>query len=523
MGNIHSSAGVYTRETDLSQRIQGISTSVGAIVGRAIRGPVGQTTLVTSVREFIETFGKPNPQIGYLHYSAIAFLQEASRLYVTRVANNQLFGGCVVSSVVDNSVIQAQPWAGGEPNPQDYNFNSQDLFIVYGTNEGVWNNDLKIIVYPDTRIQNSNLFFLEVYELGNTKPTEKFNVSLQLKLDGYGRQLNLEQVINGQSNLIRVKQNNQFAPFIANENLQFCASLTFANLSGGSDGANPTIADYLQAWDLYDDPENIKFSLMINGGLTDVSIQAKMDEIATNRMDCCAILDVPSDKQKIQDAITWRRDSLNLDTSYSALYSPDLYISDEYNDGLLYVPPSGYIAAVCALTDRTRETWFAPAGMTRGHLNVRGLRHEYDLGQRDALQESQINPIRVVFGSGVKVWGQDTLQTLPSALQNLSVRRLMIFLENSISDSIIYSVFDPNDSFLRNSLKDRCQQFLEPVKRGRGVYGFDVVCDESNNFPETIANGDLMLDVYIDPVLPIKRIHLTAIINKTGVRTTLNN
>jgi hypothetical protein len=520
----HSSAGVYVQETDLSQRIQSAGLSVGAIVGRAVKGPVNETILVTSVKEFIERFGKPDPKLGFLHYSAIAFLKESTRLFVTRVARNQKYGGVLVRSIVDASIIAATSWTSGNVDPTIYNFNVQDLFIAYGRDEGVWNNKLKVVVFPYTNVPNSNLFYVDIIEEGNTRATERHLVSLNNQLDGFGRQQNIEAIINKNSNLIRVVQNKTFAPLVASPLIQYCPSITFAVCSGGSDGDEPTIGDYIDAWELYEDPEIIKFNILIGGGLTDPSIQMRMDEIATNRMDCCAILDVPSDEQRVQNCISWRRNELNLDSSYSALYSPDLKIVDEYNDGVMYVPPSGYVAAVCALTDRTRETWFAPAGMTRGHLNVIGVRHEYDLGQRDALVESQINPMRVVSGSGIKVWGQDTLQTMPSALQNLSVRRLMIFLEQSISDSIIYSVFDPNDSFLRASLKGRCEQFLKPIKDGRGLYGFDVVCDATNNTPDVIANGDLKLDVYVDPTLPVKRIHLTAIVNRTGVRSiTLND
>lgn len=519
----NSSAGVYVKETDLSQRIQGISTSVAAVIGRSSSGPVGETTLVTSVREFIEIFGKPNPRLGYMHYSALAFLKEANRLYVTRVARNAKFGGVKVKSVINGSIIEANPFTTGELDPTTIQFANDEIFIVYGSDPGVWNNKFSVTIYPYTKIANTNLFQVDVVEEGNTNPSESFLCSLNYQVDGFGKQLNIEKVINKSSKLIKVKQNPNFAPLAANENIQYCASLTAATLAGGTDGEIPTVGDYIEGWDLYKDPENIKVNMLIGAGLTDTSIQLKMDEIASHRMDCFAILDIPSDSQKTQDAIDWRRNTQNIDSSYSAAYSPDLYITDEYNDGLLYVPPSGYIAAVCALTDRTRETWFAPAGMTRGHLNIVGLRHEYDQGQRDALVENQINPMRVIYGSGVKVWGQDTLQTMPSALQNLSVRRLMIFLENSIAQSIEYSVFDPNDAFLRNSLVGRCEQFLEPVKRGRGVYGYDAVCDDTNNLPETVANGDLMLDIYIDPTLPVKRIHLTAVVTRTGVRSiTLN-
>jgi phage tail sheath protein FI len=58
-----------------------------------------------------------------------------------------------------------------------------------------------------------------------------------------------------------------------------------------------------------------------------------------------AILDIPSSLQKVQDAIGYRTDQLALNSSYSAIYSPDLLILDPYSSRRLYVPPSGYIAA----------------------------------------------------------------------------------------------------------------------------------------------------------------------------------
>jgi phage tail sheath protein FI len=205
-----------------------------------------------------------------------------------------------------------------------------------------------------------------------------------------------------------------------------------------------------------------------------------------------------------------------LDSSYSALYTPDYLVLDENNDIRLYVPPSGHIAAAYARTDEEAELWFAPAGMNRGHLNVLGVRHVYNQGDRDMLVDSQINPTRVIQGAGIKIWGADTLQTMASSLSNVSVRRLMLFLEKSLSLAALYSVFDPNDPVLRAQMVELCQRFLQPIKDARGLYGFGVQCDDENNPPEITASGDLILDVYVDPVLPAKRINLTATIQKTG-------
>jgi phage tail sheath protein FI len=154
--------------------------------------------------------------------------------------------------------------------------------------------------------------------------------------------------------------------------------------------------------------------------------------------------------------------------------------------------------------------------MNRGGLNILGLREVYNQGDRDALDPAQINALRVIYGSGIKVWGSSTMQTKASALSEISVRRLMIMLEQSIARAALYSVFEQNDLYLRARLADLASSFLEPIKRGNGIYDYAVICDDYNNPPEVVANGDTVLDVYIDPALPVKRIHLNAIIAKTG-------
>jgi len=186
------------------------------------------------------------------------------------------------------------------------------------------------------------------------------------------------------------------------------------------------------------------------------------------------------------------------------------------------VPPSGFVAACYARTDREYESWFAPAGMNRGDLKVAGLRNVYDQGKRDALYESQVNAIRLIEGSGIKIWGADTLQVMPSSLSNMSVRRLMIVLEKTIANQLLYAVFDPNDQMLRSRIESACRSFLDSIKAARGLYAYEAICNESNNKPATIAMGDLYVDIWCDPVLPAKRVMFNAIINKTGVRVTGN-
>lgn len=516
----NSSAGVYINETDISDRIQAVSTSIGAIVGQSNYGPVNQRTLITSTRQFLETFGKPDAKLTFMHYAALAFLAESQRLYVTRVAKNARYGGIVCRRVGNFNV--SSPFTIGydaDDQTRGYTFDTRDLFIVYAKNPGAWNNELSVIIKPVTANVDDNTFIIEVYRKPSSVVIEKFTCTLNMTLDGYGKQLQVEEQINATSKFINVLVNFNNAIINADPTAKIINSLDGHDFEKGFNGEIVTREQAYDmvniGWDLYSDPEEITFNIMINGGYADPSVQLTMDSICNRRKDCIAIFDVPSYSQELQSALDYRG-MMNIDSSYSALYSPDLFIVDEYNSIKLHVPPSGHVAAIYALTDRVASAWNAPAGMNRGGLAVLGLRQIYDQGARDALDGSQINALRVFYGAGIKVWGSSTLQTRASALSEISVRRLMIMLEQSIAQAALYSVFEQNDRFLRARLTSIATGFLEPIKRGNGIYAYRVVCDDTNNTSDIIANGDTILDVYIDPALPVKRIQLSTIIAKTG-------
>lgn len=534
----NNSAGVYVREIDLSQRVAAASTSIGVIVGASQRGEVNKRTLVTSVRQFIEEFGEPTPAFSQLHYHAIRFLKESSRLYVTRVANGALTAGAYLS-VDDLSapspILKLNNFDDGTNQPlgKDDPFNNlgfdpeepgieKVLGFFCAVNPGSWNNGLFIRVRSSakpgvTLPDDPYLFWVEVfqeYRSARQAPDEAFLVCRDYYVDGFGEQLQIEEVINRKSKLIRYRPNPN-APIKVK-------ILNQANvyLGGGTVGDRPTESQVVQGWELYRDPESVTANIFIQGGYDSVPVQQVMVDICEDRMDAIAVLDTPRNQQALTDAIYFRRNDLNLDSSYGAIYSPDLLIYDEYNDRELYVAPSGYAAAAYAYTDNVAASWFAPAGIQRGLLDVRGVREVYNQGDRDALVDAQINPMRVMPGIGYVIWGADTLAVMPSALNNINVRRLMNLLESSIKNAALYQVFEQNDEILWSRLTDMCVRFLKPIRDGRGLYWFNVVCDSSNNTNETQANGDTILDIYVDPVLPAKRIHLNATVNRRGQTAT---
>lgn len=538
--SVHPSAGVYTNEIDLSQRVRAASTSIGAIIGAAPKGPVGERTLVTDKEELRLNFGYGDAKkYGYMLFCAEPFLAQSSQLYVTRLVNGALTAGAYLT--VDNPAaavpqLSLTNFDDGSNNPlgvvdpmNNLAFDPSDpsitntLMFFAAANPGEWNNKIAVKLRPSNpkglpvgQGHDVNHFYIDVfydYTGPNNLPVESFLVSRAHELDGGGRQMFVEDAINGSSNYIRVK-NNPLCPIVG------VLSEVFEFLDGGTDGDAVTADQVAVAWDLYDDPETLDVNLLISSGYDVPVVHRKMDQVARLRGDAIAILNVPDSEFEVSSAVNYKRNTLNLNSSYSALYGPFIQIRDTANNRLIYIPPSGHIAAAYAFTDTNRAVWFAPAGLSRGQVRVLGVRKKYNQGMRDALDKAQVNVIRFFPGRGYVIWGQETCQSHASAFSNVNVRRLINFMKKSIATAALVGVFDPNDAFLRLQLKRLAEDFLKPIKRGRGLYDFDVICDERNNKNDTIANGDIILDVYADPVIPAKRIHLTAFVNPTGSRFT---
>lgn len=536
----NTAPGVYGRTIDLSTRVAPVSTSVGAIVAASTKGPVMQRTLVTD-HVGLEQFGTADSSVSYLHYCAKEFLDVSSRLYVTRVVSTDtLTAGCYMTVddiTATEPVIKLTNFDDGTNNPlgrydplNTIGFDPSQaaientLLFFCAADPGTWNNQLAIRIRPSNPPfvplgapgHDVLKFYVDVYvdyQGPFNTPAESYLVTRHLELDANQNQIFIEEVINRKSKLIRVK-NNPYAPELA------ILREAFEYLDGGTNGTRPTDNLINQGWELYRDREIVGANILINCGYSTPSVQRKMAEIAEARGDAIAILDLPSNKQELADAISYRRNELNLNTSFAALYGSDIKARDQYNDRLIYVPASGHIAAVYALTDEQAAVWFAPAGINRATLGIEGTRVRYNQGARDAMDEAQINPIRFIPTlSSYSVWGQMTLLPYPSHLQDVGVRRLVNFLYASLTSASQVHVFDPNDTILRARLKGAADAFLEPIKRGRGVSRYENVCDDRNNTPDSVANGDVILDVYIWPIRATKRIHIIATVNP--IRTVL--
>ena len=321
------------------------------------------------------------------------------------------------------------------------------------------------------------------------------------------------------SNYIRALNNDAVAGTVYPKSQ---SSILFMN--DGDDGLAITDSDMISGANAFANPDDLNVTLLLDGGYTVPAYQIALDTIAKTRMDCIAILSTPySDEisaNYLTDLVDFRKNELNLNSSYSALYTPHLQIADRFNDRKIYVSPDGYVAGAISFTANSREIWYPVAGFRRGVLNVLGVSRKLQSGELDTLVNVNINPIRFFPGRGIVIWGQKTLLSRPSALQSLNVRLLLIVIEPAIKEFLEDYLFEINDRATRAEIETKISGYLENIKGRRGVFDYDVVCDESNNTGTIIDNNQLVVDVFIKPVRAIEEIPLRIVITSTDVSFT---
>ena len=313
---------------------------------------------------------------------------------------------------------------------------------------------------------------------------------------------------------------------------------TLLGLDSASDTTNYAYNSIEMAMDTLRDPERVEYNLVAMPGITNDSLNSRLVRMAENRGDALAIIDleggyVPNTEgtQSIQDRLGTVRATVNnvrtdlrLNSSYGAAYYPWVQIRDTLNGATLWAPPS--VAAIGALSysEAVSNVWFAPAGFTRGGLSTNnaagipivGVRQRLTSKDRDSLYENNINPIASFPAEGIVIFGQKTLQTTPSALDRINVRRLLIFLKREISRIAATLLFDQNVQTTWNRFRGQAESILSGVKSGLGLTDYKVVLDETTTTPSLIDRNILYAKIFIKPARAIEFIAIDFIITNTG-------
>ena len=189
--------------------------------------------------------------------------------------------------------------------------------------------------------------------------------------------------------------------------------------------------------------------------------------------------------------------------TFATIYYPWLLAPSVYkNSQPRYLPPSGHVAGTWARTDTERGVYKAPANVTV--LGILGLEYALTDQTQAPLNTAGINCLRTFPGQGSLVWGARTRAAQDASdldFRYVNIRRYVNFLDDSISQSTRWAVFEPNNAELQAKVAAAVSSFLVNQWRTGALVGatapeaFYVVCDSTNNTPTTMAQGNLYCDI----------------------------
>jgi len=177
----------------------------------------------------------------------------------------------------------------------------------------------------------------------------------------------------------------------------------------------------------------------------------------------------------------------------------------------LLVPPSGHLAGLYGRIDNSRGVFKAPAGLEAGLQGTIGVETVLNDTQQGLLNMTYgVNVIRVFKGGQPTVWGARTTAVVAGNTnwQYVNIRRLFLFLEQSISQGIRFAVFEPNNTNLWGKLTRSISAFLKQAWTDGALFGatakdaFYVRIDDALNPPDQMALGILTIEIGVRPSYP---------------------
>lgn len=553
------SPGVYIEEFDSgSVPMEGVSTSTAGFVGVTEKGPSeGAPVLVTSYADFGRTFGGylSEREFGEYRYLAYAvnqfFANGGSRCFIKRVVpsdalyagntedpdtapaavyagNPGAWGNRITLKVYPSSKFKTQILEVVDEAAAKYrvkNASGLDVGAVIAFSDGTEYAENVIIGIDGNVISLKEPFACSVTDTEQVpkKTVSTCEVNIEISCDGQNEKYDFVSLNDStpdyivsrlaKSELVTVRINPPAEPISAYELFtgnKRGGEVTIS-LSGGSNGS----ADALSAGDFIGEDkgpgsrtgiqaftDNNEVSIMAVPGITDPNVQTSLVAHCENTGSRFAILDIPREMKSVNEIIDHRN---IFDSASAAVYHPWVKVFDPLTKNSAAVPPSGSIAGIYARTDNSRGVWKAPANETVSACA--GLDCNYTTGEQDLLNPKGVNLIRSFPGQGIKVWGARTLSS-NGLWKYVNVKRLFIFLEESIKANTSWVVFEPNNNVLWLRVRRTVEVFLSGLWKNGAFAG----ASESDSFfvdigPNTMSkddidNGRLICVIGVAPVKP---------------------
>lgn len=542
------SPGVYVEEYDNSPRsIEGVGTSAAGFVGLAEKGSVvGAPALVTSFAAFKRLYGGflseyTHEEYRYLAYAVEQFFANGgTRCYVSRVIPEDAVCAALKTDVLEFTAANEGKWG----NRIQVSFSTVtkrkmqllektgDTSYVAKSVDGFKEGDLvkageeynRIQMIYDNTVTFEKAFVQDVVDNNIVASVFVYLVETDVLV----RYNDEAEVFNGlsfnpmannyivtkmeKSEIVKVRLVAAFEEIgnpvaaILGENKTSGSVI----LSGGSDGSiskitagtfigednGPGLRTGIQAF-----IENNAISMIAVPGITIPEVVVSLVGHCETMKNRVAVLDMPADMAKPKDLIEYRS---MIDSTYAAMYHPWIQIFDRSAKKPGFIPPSGAVMGIYARTDITRGVHKAPANEA---IYCTGLKINYTKSEQDILNPEGVNLIRQIPGQGIRVWGARTASS-NSTFRYINVRRLFIYIEESIKANTNWVVFEPNDVTLWNRVNLTVSTFLDNLWRNgmlagaTSSEGYFVEIGNSTMTKDDIMNGRLICNIGIAPIRP---------------------
>ena len=553
------SPGVYVEEFESgSKPMEGVGTSTAGFIGLSVKGPdIGVPQLVTSFADFRRKYGGYLSQSEFEEYRFLAYSEEhffingGTRAFIMRVVppdakcaesvseqeiikftakNPGRWGNFIRVIITPSSKAKTQILSVDElPQGKVYKiknasgFQTGDIVAFSDGNEIQYN---KISSVQDNLISFNKEFSGEVTD-NNILPSKTIstcefnvevkyedtvelyeNVSLNVRAANYVKnKMAKSDMLNISCNISETEELDAPFSMLAGKD----KNILVIGLDGGADGTKEALSpsDFIgtdngpgKRTGIQSFIDNDIVSIIAVPGVTDANVQLSLTAHCESLGSRFAVLDLPRDSKKIDDVMAHRN---IFDSSYAALYHPWIEIFDPLDKKNTAIPPSGSVMGIYARSDNSRGVHKAPANeIIRACV---GLDCMYNKGEQDILNPKGVNLIRSFPGQGIRVWGARTLSS-NSLWKYVNVRRLFIYLEESIKANTNWVVFEPNDELLWVRVKRTIDVFLNTVWRSGALAGgspaeaFFVNVGRETMTQDDIDNGRLICVIGIAPVKP---------------------
>ncbi|WP_022774821.1 phage tail sheath family protein [Butyrivibrio sp. AE2015] len=540
------SPGVYVEEYDNSPRsIEGVGTSTAGFIGLAEKGPIeGAPLLVTNMKSFKQQFGGFLPEFLYGEYRYLAnsveqfFDNGGTRCYVMRVAppkakvakkkmgilsveaaNPGKWGDKIqvffstgkkhkmqLIKKVDTGYIAKSVDGFREGDIVEFNGTYNKIKTIYD-NVVAFEEDMPKGVVDDAIVPKSLVYLVTVdVSVRYGDDVENYSeLSFNRKSTRY-----IESKLS-LSNIVKITVEdmkgigNPVEAILGDGNTDgmfFLEGGDDGNISGvnaatfiGEDNG-PGKRTGLQAF-----KENNVISMLAIPGVTIPEVIVALVGHCENLKSRFAVIDMPGDMYKTADLIGYRQ---MIDSSYAAMYHPWIQVFDRSSNKPDFIPPSGAVMGVYSRTDINRGVHKAPANET---VFCTGLKVNYTKDEQDILNPEGVNLIRALPGQGIRIWGARTASSNTN-FKYVNVRRLFIFVEESIKANTNWVVFEPNDASLWQRVSLTISNFLDTLWRNGMLAGesisdsYFVEIGPSTMSREDIMNGRLICNIGIAPSRP---------------------